>query len=653
MPDTFAESLRAAVKDGRLLESSARHVARLLGSARDPVALASVRELIDTGNWTELNDRFFTTLAFGTGGLRGRTIGKTVTRAEQGAGGPGGRPEFPCVGTNAMNYENVARATRGLAAYLRRHFEKEGRAGRPKLVIANDTRHFSTEFRDLAARTAAEGGVDVLVFDGPRSTPELSFAVRHTLATSGIVLTASHNPPHDNGYKVYWEDGAQIVEPHASGIIAEVNAASDAEATLPDDQRGTVSTLGPEVDEAYLARLQTLVLDPAMFAAQRESLKIVFTPIHGTGGVSTLPAFERLGVPCLVVAEQAEFDGRFPTVKSPNPENAEALAMGTRLAEKEGADAVIATDPDADRLGAAVRGPDGRMQLLTGNQIAALIAHHRVETLWAQGVLTPENIGRAAVVKTFVTTDLLSAIAARRGVRCVDTLTGFKYIGQKMGRYEAALPDVARSVYRSLTEAQTRAERLQHSTYCVFGGEESYGYSGADFARDKDANGSAVMFAEMCAAAKASGQTVAERLDAIFAEYGCFAEQNGAIQMEGAEGATRIQKLLASYADNPPRDLDGDAVRATKDFDREEFHDVEGEKIPREKMLIFELESGGKVAVRGSGTEPKIKYYLFVRRNPPAGGKFGAEELTNVKREIADRLEKLWAWLQADAQRRV
>ena len=356
------------------MESSAKNIRSLLAGATTDVYLNSVNQLVDGWEWSELNDRFYQTLAFGTGGLRGRTIGKIVTTAERGNAGEDERPEFPCVGTNAMNFYNINRATRGLVAYLHDWIAREKISAKPKLVIAHDTRFFSKEFAELAAKVAAENGCDACVFDGPRSTPELSFAVRYLKANAGIVITASHNPPHDNGYKVYFGDGAQVVEPHASGIIAKVNAiTSESFAPLPKDRQGKVTTLGKDIDQAYMRRLETLILDPQV-VREAKSLRIVFTPIHGTGGVIIKPMLTRLGFNFQVVPEQDRFDGRFPTVKSPNPENAEALTMAIELAQKEDADLVIATDPDCDRMGVAVRGKDGEMKLLTGNQIGSLLA---------------------------------------------------------------------------------------------------------------------------------------------------------------------------------------------------------------------------------------------------------------------------------------
>ncbi len=646
-----------AAQDGKLLPASAKNIAALLASGSNTIYQESIDELVRGGHWSELDDRFYTTLAFGTGGLRGRTIGKVVTAAEQGEDLQSlDRPQYPCVGTNAMNFYNISRATQGLVRYLKKWVAEHGAPvgrGKPKLVIAYDTRHFSRDFADLTAKVASENGCDVNLFESPRSTPELSFAVRLTNAQAGIVITASHNPPHDNGYKVYFDQGAQIVEPQASGIIAEVNAVtSETYEALHGDEKGEIITLGAEIDSAYLERLKTLVLNPEMLARARD-LHIVFTPIHGTGAVMTLPALEAFKLRYTTVPAQMVMDGRFPTVKSPNPENAEALSMGMKLADGENADVVVATDPDCDRMGVAVRGRDGKLALLTGNQIGSLMAYYRLKTLFDTGVLTGENKDHAAIIKTFVTTDLQKAIAEHYGVRCVETLTGFKYIGQKLGNYEAALPAADREHYRQKPESETRALRLSHSTYYVFGGEESYGYSGADFARDKDANGATVMFIEVAAYAKSQGVTLVEMLDEVYSTFGFYWEKNGNIVLEGADGAAKIQKLLASYDSAPPQEIAGAGVTATKNFSREKFHDVEGQEIPSEKMLMFELANGGKIAVRGSGTEPKIKYYLFARRQPDAGSKFTNAQLTGIKAEVAKSLDETWAFLQKDADERL
>jgi phosphoglucomutase len=649
-------TITEAAGAGNLLAAAAQNIATLLGGASSTFYEKVVAELAGKKEWAELNDRFFRTLAFGTGGLRGRTIGKVVAEAERGGAKDDQPPEFPCVGTNAMNFYNVSRATQGLVAYLQEWRAQQKIEGKPKLVIACDTRHYSKQFAKLVAKTAAENGCDAAVFDGPRSTPELSFAVRFLGASAGIVITASHNPPHDNGFKAYFNDGAQVIEPHASAIIAKVNAiAGESYTAKPASEQGAVQTLGPEVDEAYMERVETLILNKELVRSAKD-LRIVFTPLHGTGGVIIKPMLERLGFNFSVVAEQDRFDGNFPTVASPNPENAAALKLGVELAENTKADLVVATDPDCDRMGVAVRGadgsdPDGQMKLLTGNQIGSLMVYYRIRALFDRGILNAQNASRGVIIKTFVTTDLQKAIAEKYGLRCVETLTGFKYIGAKLAKYERAIPETLRQDYSKLSEEKTRELRLTHSSLYVFGGEESYGYSGSDFVRDKDGNGAAIMFCEVAAYAKSIGLTVTALLDEIFSEFGYFEEYTGSLTFEGAEGAETIKRLLASYVARSPAEMLGTKVTQVKNFETETFRDVEGDEIPKEKMLIFELEDRTRIAVRGSGTEPKIKYYLFAQRRPDES-KFSAEELAAIKAKVGARLQELWQWLRDDANNR-
>ncbi len=653
MNDVMAK-IRAAAAEGLLLESTLVNIERALAADSGNLTRESLQELVERSLWAELNDRFFQTLAFGTGGLRGRTIGRHVTTAENGSPTELGRPQFACVGTNAMNPANITRATIGLVTYVREWLQSRGETVTPKIAVAHDTRHFSREFAELTARLAAEQGCDAVLFETARSTPELSFAVRHTGAHAGVVLTASHNPSHDNGYKVYFNDGAQIVEPHASEIIRRVNAVDpSAVQAVPENARGRIVKVGADIDEAYMKRLQSLILDPAMVASQKSRLKIVFTPIHGTGGVIIKQMLERLGFNWTVVGQQDVFDGRFPTVKSPNPENAEALALALQKAEETRADLVMGTDPDSDRLGVAVRTRSGELKLLSGNQLASLIAYYRVTKMFETGWLTPENASQAALVKTIVTTDLLKVIAQKHGLHFVETLTGFKYIGEKLGQYENALPDDVRRSYRGLSEEESRAARLAHSRFYVFGGEESYGYSGADFVRDKDANGSALMFAEVAAYAASRGLTLDELLDEIHATYGFFHEKGASLVFEGAEGAGKIAALAASYAAEPPAEILGTAVSSTVNFATETITDSEGLTLPKEKMLLFNLADGWRVAIRPSGTEPKIKFYLFARQDPPSNGTFSKDELAGIKAGAVQRIEAVWDCLREDAARRV
>jgi len=635
------DALTAAVAAGNLLESAKSNIIALLAGTTSEIAPQAVDELVAAGAWGELNDRFFKTLAFGTGGLRGRTIGRMVTTAEQGAGGPNGRPEHPCVGTATMNFYNLSRAVRGLIAYAK---EFAGPARKPVLVFAHDTRHFSRDFAEFCAKVCADLGADAYLFESARSTPQLSFAVRELRADAGVVLTASHNPAHDNGFKAYFNDGAQIVDAHADGIIREVNEIiAEHYDPLPTAERGTITLLGAEMDVRYVALLKTLLLKPSLL--ESASTRIVFTNLHGTGGYINVPLLREFGFDVLTVPEQDVQDGRFPTVDSPNPENAPALKMGIELAEMSGAEIVIGTDPDADRMGVAVRDAAGKMVLLTGNQIGSLMAWYRLKTCFELGWLTNANRNRAVLVKTYVTTELQHAIADGFGVGIVDTLTGFKYIAGKLRKYEEAIPADKKGDYRSLTQEQTRALRLEYSRFFVFGGEESYGYLGSDAVRDKDANGAALMFAEVAAYAKSVGKTLPELMDDVYVQFGYYLEIGKSLVMEGADGAAKIQALANSYAAKPPTDVDGSAVLRIRDFAKQDLFDQEGDLLPKEKMLFVDLEDGRSFAVRPSGTEPKIKYYLFGKQAPSG-------DLAEAKTRVESGLASLWHWIEADAVQR-
>jgi len=642
----WRQRLAEAVGAGSVLADSGRNIELLLSGTSDERAEDAVVELVDGGNWAELNDRFYKTLAFGTGGLRGRTIGKVVTSVERGVSGPGDRPEFPCYGTASMNFYNVNRAIRGFISYVKKYLAESGEDRKPVFVIARDTRHFSADFAHYCGMVCVETGCDAYLFDGPRATPELSFALRTLRADAGVVLTASHNPSHDNGFKAYFNDGGQIVEPHAGGIIAEVNAlASDSYEALPDDEQGTVHVLGGEMDEKYKEKLRTILLRPELLEGR--SARVVYTNLHGTGGWIVVPMLRELGFEVITVKEQDEQDGRFPTVDSPNPENASALHKAIELAEEVGAEAVIGTDPDCDRMGVAVRNADGGMQLLSGNQIGTLMAWYRIRTFFDQGIVTESNRSRATLIKTFVTTGFQSAVARHFGIGVVNTLTGFKYIGEKLRKYEEAVPADRRGDYRSLSEEETRALRLEYSRFLVFGGEESYGYLGGDFVRDKDGNGSVVMFAELVAFAMSREKRITDLLDELYHEYGVYDEMNTDIVLEGAEGAARIAALIRSYSDEPPTEIDGSAVVKIQDFSREDVYDEEGDPIPRAGMIMVHLEGDWRFAVRPSGTEPKIKFYLFGKGEPKPA------DLATSKAAVKAGLEALWKWLESDAHSRM
>jgi phosphoglucomutase len=652
---SLADQLQTAASSGTLLAASHDNIHALLAASDNPLYRASIEELAAANQWAELNDRFFQALKFGTGGLRGRTIGKVVTKAERGGAAEDQRPDHPCVGTNAMNFYNVSRATRGLVTYIKNYRENAKLSGKPSIVFSHDTRHFSAEFANFCAKIATDHGANVYLFDGCRATPEMSFAVRQLRADAGVMLTASHNPAHDNGYKVNFNDGAGIVEPHATGIIKEVNAIKGEEyVALPEAQRGQLTMLGNEMDQQYLARVETMMLQPELLQKEEaRKLKIVFTALHGAGGVLVPVLLKKLGFNFLTVPEQDVQDGRFPTVKSPNPENAPALKMAVDLANQEGADIVIGTDPDCDRMGVGVRDAKGEMVLLTGNQVGSLMGWYRLKTMFDLGILNEANKKNAVFLKTYVTSPLQDAIAAKFGIDCVNTLTGFKWISAKLSKYEAALPNDILSHYRDLNAADSRAARLKHSKFLVFGGEESYGYMGDDFSRDKDGNGAVVMFAELAAYAASRGLTVVGLLDEVYAEIGYFLEVNQSKVFEGASGAAQIAKLADSYGSNPPKEVDGSAVINVRDFRKDEIKDEEGDIISKEKMLFVDLADGRSFAVRPSGTEPKIKYYMFGRSVPAAGQKLSADELAAAKAKVSAGLESLWAWLEKDIDARL
>jgi phosphoglucomutase len=448
--------------------------------------------------------------------------------------------------------------------------------------------------------------------------------------------------------KFYGPDGGQVVEPHASGITEYFAKMSADPAVLPDllksiVRKGIVRILDGQADKDYQDAVAGLVLEPAAISATRNQIRFVYSPLHGTGSRATPALLDRFGFRYSIVEAQRQPDSRFATVKSPNPENAEALSLAIAQAEKEKADIVMATDPDCDRMGVAVRDRAGKMVLLTGNQIGSIFAWYRTERLTAQGVLTDANRARGVIIKTFVTTDLQKRIAEHFGVGCIDTLTGFKYIGDKMFEYEKALHDPD---YNRRSVKERRAALLEKSRFVIFGGEESYGYTGGDYVRDKDGNAAVLMFAEAASWAKSKGQTLVDYLDAIYRACGFYIEKLGTLTFEGAQGAQQIARLLASFRAEPPAEYQGQKVTKVDDFGLQEFADADGKKIPKEILLIFHLADGGRVAVRGSGTEPKIKFYFFTRAD--ASG-----DLDAVKKERRAFLEKWWDEVQADVKKRV
>lgn len=612
----------------------------------------SIEELINAEAWEELNDRFFQNMEFGTGGLRGRTIARRMTAAEKGDSTPGQTPAHPAVGSNVLNDINIIKATIGLYRYSENQLRASGQTVLPKLVIAHDVRHFSRAFCLLCASTWTRLGGVAFIFNGPRSTPQLSFSVRYLGATAGAVITASHNPPHDNGFKAYFADGAQTVEPHASGIIKEVNAvplAACAEHYPVETSR--VIELGEAADRAYLEAAAETVMQPELL--REHCPKFVFTPIHGTAHVQCMPLFAHFGLTPEVVPEQMVEDPNFSTVKSPNPENGEALSKAIAKANETGADLVLATDPDNDRVGVAVRNDAGEMELLTGNQIGSILAEFRITQSKKLGWIPARGSDRCALIKTFVTTPLQEEIARQHGLKTINTLTGFKWIGDKLKEYEDQL---AESLLREegivlqydRTPLATRRQLLQkYSTYYVFGGEESYGYLASDLVRDKDGNSAVLMFLEAAAFARQNGLTLTAYLDDIYRQYGFFHECLGQIYYEGAAGSAKIKRILESYRSTPPQTLHGLEVTRFRDFGTESFQDADGKTIPPQNFYFLELADGSSYAVRGSGTEPKIKFYFFTRREVPSGADLG-----EIKKALKAHADALCQAVVADAEKR-
>jgi phosphoglucomutase len=650
---SLIEKIESAEAAGSLLESTVTNLKNWASADYLPEWVgASIAELVEKEEWEELNDRFYQTMAFGTGGIRGRTIGKVTTSAEAGTLSAQGTPEHAAVGTNVLNDFNLIRATIGMFRYVKQYLDESGRHDQPRFVIAHDVRHFSRHFCELAASTWSRLGGQALIFQGPRSTPQLSFAVRHFKATCGAVITASHNPSHDNGFKAYFEDGAQVVSPHAEGIVNLVNEVKLEELVqFLDLNLDQVIVLDSSADEPYLDLLEEMVVDTEVM--QKVTPKVVFSPIHGCGAISSMPVLRKLGVEVIEVPEQMEPDGRFPTVKSPNPENAEALAMAIVRANETGAEVVIATDPDADRMGVAVRDRSGEMVLLTGNQIGTLLAEYRISTLKDAEILPEDGSQNAVLIKTFVTSPMQEAVATWHGLKTINTLTGFKWLGEKLADYEAEMKaklfeKEGLALDYDACDVWTKADlMLDYSTYFVFGGEESYGYLASDKLRDKDANAAVVMFCELAAYLKAQEMTFPEYLDSLYLLHGYYEEKTINIYFEGAAGSQKIKNILESYRSDPPKAFGDITVTGFTDFGKDEIIDADGKRIAPQDFYFLELSNGYSFAVRGSGTEPKIKFYVFGRSDVT-----DPEALAEVKVAAGKVMETTLAAIDAEARRR-
>jgi len=523
------------------------------------------------GNDLEIKDRFYKDLEFGTGGLRG-IIG---------------------AGTNRMNKYTVGKATQGLSNYILKN-NPEGKA--MGVALAYDSRNMSSEFAEMSALVLNANGIKAYIFDELRPTPELSFAVRHLGCTAGIVVTASHNPPEYNGYKVYWADGAQVVAPKDEGIIGEVNSITDFSAIKMMDKaeavkNGLFNVVGKEIDDAFVENIKNQAVRPEEVIKAKD-MKIVYTPLHGAGNKNVRRVLAEVGFENVyVVPEQEKPDGTFPTVGYPNPEDPKAFTLAIKLAQEKQADIIIGTDPDSDRIGVVVKDNNGNYDILTGNMTGALLTEYVLGGRKEKGTL-PEN---AAMVKTIVTTEMVRAIAENYGVKLFDVLTGFKFIGEKIKQFEE-----------------------DHSYSYVFGFEESYGCLSGTYARDKDAVGASMLVCEMAAYYKNKGMTLYDGLMELYNKYGFYKEGVKSVTLKGVDGAEQIQKIMEYLRNNVPSDFAGNKVIWAKDYKTGVFKNLltgenEASTLPKSNVLYYNLDDRAWLCVRPSGTEPKIKFYMGVK----------------------------------------
>lgn len=550
----------------------------------------SVQAMLDNSDKTELIECFYKDLEFGTGGLRG----------------------IMGAGSNRMNIYTVGMATQGFANYLKKNF-----AGRSSVsvVVCHDCRNNSRLFAETVADIFSANGIKVYLFDDMRPTPECSFAIRHLGCQAGVNITASHNPREYNGYKAYWEDGAQVLSPHDVGIIDEVNKVKVDDVKFTGD-KSLIQIIGEEVDNAYLEQVQTVSIDPEVIKRQKD-LKIVYTPLHGTGMMLIPQSLKKWGfenVHC--VKEQMVRSGDFPTVKSPNPENGEALTLALRDAKEMDADIVMASDPDADRVGMACKNDKGEWILINGNQTCLIFLYYIITNRIKTGKMKPTDF----IVKTIVTTETIKQIADKQHIEMRDCYTGFKWIAREI----------------ALSEGKQQY---------IGGGEESYGFLAEDFVRDKDAVSACSLLAEICAYAKDKGKTLYDLLMDIYIEYGFSKETTINVVRPGKSGADEIQAMMSNFRKNPPTELGGSKVVLVKDYLTLEQKDAEGnvEKIDMpatSNVLQWFCEDNTKVSVRPSGTEPKIKFYLEIKGNMKCAGcyercdKESAEKVEAIKKTL-------------------
>ncbi len=545
-----------------------------------------LQKVLNKKNINDLNDRFYTELSFGTGGLRGVIGG----------------------GYNRMNAYTVRKATQGLADYI------NGQVTDGSVVIAYDSRNFSDLFAKEAALTLCANGIKTKVFSSLRPTPELSFAVRELGATAGIVVTASHNPPEYNGYKVYWSDGGQITPPHDSGIIGMVKKVSEPKPSPSEKEalkKGLLEYIDAEIDNKYVKMVKNYFLFPELLKSKGRDLKVVYTPLHGTGTMLVERILGECGIKVKTVAEQREPNGDFPTVDYPNPEEASAMQLALELGERSEADLVLGTDPDADRLGIAVPDKNGKFRLISGNQLGCLLGDYIFSVLKQQNRM-PE---KPVLVKTIVTTELQRLIAESYGAKVYDVLTGFKYIGEKIKEFEST-----------------------GESY-VFGGEESYGYLIETEVRDKDAVSAAVLTAEMALYDRERGMSLLDHLNDIYSRFGYFEEILISKTFKGQAGLEKIKTLMNSLRENAPESVGGSKVAVIRDFQLSlETDTASGTKseikLPKSDVIQLVLADGTVVTARPSGTEPKIKFYASCRAEKGL-------ELTKAQADVKKKLEKI------------
>ena len=567
----------------------------LNGSCFDEQTKAELKAIENDEN--EIKERFYKDLEFGTGGLRG-IIG---------------------AGTNRMNIYTVGKATQGLADYI---LENNPNGAQMGVAIAYDSRNMSPEFARKTGLTLCANGIKAYVFESLRPTPELSFAVRHLGCTAGVVVTASHNPPEYNGYKVYWQDGGQVPYPRDEAIIEKVNAVAgfDAIKTMDYDEavsKGLYVTIGKEVDDEYIKNVKAQSLNPDIVSKTADSLKIVYTPLHGTGNIPVRRVLSEIGFKNVyVVPEQEMPDGNFSTVGYPNPEDPKAFTLAIKLAKEVGADVIIGTDPDCDRFGVVVKDSKGEYVVLTGNMTGALLTNYMLSQRKEKGIL-PAN---GAVVKTIVTTEMIRPITAEYGVKLFDVLTGFKYIGEKIKQFE----------------------ETGDYTF-VFGFEESYGCLSGTYARDKDAVVASMLVAELTAFYKNQGKTLYDGLIELYEKYGYYREGITSITLKGIEGVEKIKYIMDTLRKNPPKDFIGNNVMWLRDYTKNEFTNLitgETEKntLPSSNVLHYTLENGDWVCVRPSGTEPKIKIYYGIKGTGMSDAASKLEAMGSYMREMIDKL---------------